>query len=398
MPSGGRTGLSGGAVAAAGEIVVALDRMNRVLEFDPVDRSVTVEAGVINDVVHRYAEERGLFFPVDFAARGSAQIGGNVATNVGGVRVIRYGGLREWVSGLKVVTGRGDVLELNRGLIKNATGYDLRHLFLASEGTLGFVVEATLRLTRPPVEPTVMMLAVPTLDAVLEIYGIFRPRLELGAFEMFTGVAMKYLALKGHARPFAQGVDTDYYVLVEFENDREGVMDTVAAAYEECEKRGLAVEAVISQSAAEARRLWALREEITEAISAWRPYKNDVSVRISRLAPFLREMDDLLRREYPRYDVVWFGHVGDGNLHIGILKPDDVGAEEFESECERVSVLLGETVERFAGSVSAEHGVGLFKKPFLHYTRSAVEVEYLKGIKQVFDPNGILNPGKIFDT
>jgi FAD/FMN-containing dehydrogenase len=395
VPSGGRTGLSGGAVAAAGELVVALDRLNRVLEFDEADRSVTVEAGAITETIIAFAAQRGLFLPVDFASRGSSQIGGNVATNAGGVRVIRYGMLRDWVSGLKVVTGAGEVLELNHGLIKNATGYDLRHLFLGSEGTLGFVVEVTLRLTRPPIAPTVLVLPAAGLDAVLSIFERFRSRIELQAFEMWNETAMGYVVRKGHTRPF--DAPAPYYVLVEFELRDDAALETVSALVEECEAAGWCGPAVMSQSAAEAQRLWRLREEITEAISPWRPYKNDVSVRTSRLAPFLREMDELLTREYPGFDVVWFGHVGDGNLHIGILKPDEMSGEAFADECDRVSEALAACLERYRGSVSAEHGVGLFKKPFLGHSRSAAEIAAMRGIKRVFDPNGILNPGKIFD-
>jgi FAD/FMN-containing dehydrogenase len=395
VPSGGRTGLSGGAVAAAGELVVALDRLDRVLEFDESDRSVTVEAGAITETIIEFARQRGLVLPVDFASRGSSQIGGNVATNAGGVRVIRYGMLRDWVSGLKVVTGGGEVLELNQGLIKNATGYDLRHLFIGSEGTLGIVVEATLRLTRPPVAPTVLVLPVAGLDQVLAIFERFRARIELQAFEMWNETAMGYVVRKGHTRPFA--APSPYYVLVEFELRDDADLETVSALAEECEAAGWCGAPVVSQSAAEAQRLWRLREEITEAISPWRPYKNDVSVRTSRLAPFLHEMDELLSREYPAFDVVWFGHVGDGNLHIGILKPEAMTGEAFAGECDRVSEALAACLERYRGSVSAEHGVGLFKKPFLGHSRSAAEIALMRGIKRVFDPHGILNPGKIFD-
>ncbi|MEE4376629.1 MAG: FAD-binding oxidoreductase, partial [Candidatus Competibacteraceae bacterium] len=164
VPSGGRTGLSGAAVATAGELVVSFERMNRILDFDPIDRSVTCEPGVITEALQNYAHERGLYYPVDFAARGSSHIGGNIATNAGGIKVIRYGLTRDWVMGLKVVTGKGDVLDLNKGLVKNASGYDLRHLFIGSEGTLGLIVEATIKLTSPPRENSVMLLGVPVLE------------------------------------------------------------------------------------------------------------------------------------------------------------------------------------------------------------------------------------------
>ncbi len=202
VPSGGRTGLSGAAVACQGEIVVSMERMNRILDFDPTDRSVTCEAGVITEVLQNFARDRGLYYPVDFASRGSSQIGGNIATNAGGIKVIRYGLTRDWVTGLKVVTGRGDLLDLNRGLIKNASGYDLRHLFIGSEGTLGIIVEATLNLTRPLREPVVMVLGVPDLDSIMSLYHIFRNKLELSAFEFFSELALRHVIAKGLHRPF----------------------------------------------------------------------------------------------------------------------------------------------------------------------------------------------------
>ena len=185
VPSGGRTGLSGGAVASNREVVVAFDRMNRILEFDAVDRQVVCEPGVITEQLQQFAEQQGLFYPVDFASAGSSQIGGNVATNAGGIKVIRYGMTRQWVMGLKVVTGSGELLELNRGLVKNATGYDFRHLFIGSEGTLGLVVEVTLALTAVPRDPTVLLLAVNDMQSCMEVLKTFEGRLQLSAFDFF---------------------------------------------------------------------------------------------------------------------------------------------------------------------------------------------------------------------
>jgi FAD/FMN-containing dehydrogenase len=181
VPSGGRTGLSGGAVAANGELVLSLERMNRVLDFDAVDRTLTVQPGIILQHVHDAARSHGLIYPVDFAARGSCSIGGNIATNAGGIRVIRYGNTREWIAGLKAVAGNGELLELNRGLIKNSSGYDFRQLMIGSEGTLGIVVEATLKLTDPPPPSQVMLLALPHMDALMQVFALFRERLQLQA-------------------------------------------------------------------------------------------------------------------------------------------------------------------------------------------------------------------------
>ncbi len=395
VPSGGRTGLSGAAVACQGEIVVSLERLNQILDFDPVDRSVTCQAGVVTEVVQNFAHDHGLYYPVDFASRGSSQIGGNIATNAGGIKVIRYGLTRDWITGLKVITGRGDLLDLNRGLIKNATGYDLRHLFIGSEGTLGFIVEVTLKLTRPLRTPSVLVLGVPDLNGIMAIYNLFRGKLELTAFEFFSEPALRHVLKKGLHRPFES--ETPYYVLIEFENPEDLHTDTALGLFEHCVEQGWLADGVISQSEAQAKELWRLREDISESISEYQPYKNDIAVRISRVPALLTEMDKLLKQEYPDFKVLWYGHIGDGNLHINILKPADWEPTMFAAQCGTVSAHLFEMLKHYGGSISAEHGVGLTKKPYLHYTRDETEIAYLRAIKQAFDPNGIMNPGKIFD-
>ena len=395
VPSGGRTGLSGAAVACRGELVVSLERMNRILAFDSADRSVTCQAGVVTEAIQNFARERGLYYPVDFASRGSSQIGGNIATNAGGIKVVRYGLTRDWVTGLKVVTGRGDLLDLNRGLIKNASGYDLRHLFIGSEGTLGIIVEATLKLTRPLREPSVMVLGVPDLNGIMSIYGLFRGKLELSAFEFFSELALRHVLKKGLHRPFES--ETPYYVLTEFENPDGVHTDEALALFEQCAEQGWLTDGVISQSENQAKELWRLREDISESIAEHQPYKNDIAVRISRVPALLAEIDELLQREYPDFEVLWYGHIGDGNLHINILKPADMESAAFAKQCGTVSEHLFAALQRQGGSISAEHGVGLTKKPYLHYTRDETEIGYLRALKQVFDPNGIMNPGKIFD-
>ncbi|MBE2293557.1 MAG: FAD-binding oxidoreductase [Phycisphaerales bacterium] len=395
VPSGGRTGLSGAAVACRGEVVVSLERMNRILDFDPVDRSLTCQAGTITETLQNFAREQGLYYPVDFASRGSSQIGGNIATNAGGIKVIRYGVTRDWVTGLKVVTGRGDLLDLNRGLIKNTSGYDLRHLFISSEGTLGIIVEATLKLTRPLREPSVMVLGVPDLDSIMAIYGLLHDKLELSAFEFFSELALRHVLQKGLHRPFEE--ETPYYVLTEFENPDERHTEEALALFEHCMEQGWLSDGVISQSETQAKELWRLREDISESISEHQPYKNDIAVRISRVPALLTEVDALLTREYPDFEVLWYGHIGDGNVHINILKPKDLESAVFAKKCGAVSEHLFAILQRHGGSISAEHGVGLTKKPYLHYTRDETEVGYLRAIKQAFDPNGIMNPGKIFD-
>jgi FAD/FMN-containing dehydrogenase len=390
VPSGGRTGLSGGAVASAEELVVSLGRMRRVLSVDPGQRTITVQAGATTQSVQEAAAANGLFYPVDLASRGSSQIGGNIATNAGGIRVLRYGLTRDWVASLKFVTGNGELLELNRGLVKNATGYDLRHLVVGSEGSLGIIVEATLKLCAPPPQQQVMLLAVPSMQHLTGAYECLRRAFLLSAFEFFSNKALDRLVAAGARRPFA--TPSDCYVLAEFDRQE----DAVEAAFRELAESGFATDAILAKSNAEAAELWRLREGITESLSHHQPYKNDVSVRPDLVPAFVREVDELFAAQYPAFEIIWFGHVGDGNLHISILPPAGFPKDAFVSECERVTHMLGMVLGDFGGSISAEHGIGLLKRPYLHYSRSPAEIELMRGMKRVFDPAGVMNPGKLF--
>jgi len=395
VPSGGRTGLSGGAVAASGELVLSLERMNRVLGFDPVDRTLAVQAGTTLQAVHEAAAAHGLAYPVDFASRGSCSIGGNIATNAGGIRVLRHGNTREWIAGLKLVTGTGELLDLGRGLVKNSSGYDLRHLAIGSEGTLGVVVEATLRLADPPPPTQVMLLALPSFEVLMDVFAHLRAQLRLEAFEFFTDRALHHVLAHGGQAPFAEV--HPYYVVTEFAMRGEADEAAMLAAFEHCTGRGWVADGAIAQGDAQAAQLWRLREGITESLARHAPYKNDVSVRVSAMPAFLAEAQALLGRGYPQFDVVWFGHIGDGNLHINVLPPEGMDGAEFVGQCEQVTRLLAETLQRHGGSISAEHGIGLVKKPYLSSTRSAAEIEVMRGIRRVLDPHGIMNPGKLFD-
>lgn len=395
VPSGGRTGLSGGAVAAHGELVLSLERMNKPLAFDAVDRTLTVQAGMALEAVHNAALEHGLIYPVDFAARGSCSIGGNIATNAGGIRVIRYGNTREWIAGLKVVTASGELLELNKSLIKNSSGYDFRQLLIASEGTLGVIVEATLRLTDPPPASSVMLLALPSFEVLMQVFAAFRERLQLQAFEFFTDRALEHVLAHGAQAPFDQV--HPFYVVTEFAAGDAAQEAAAMAAFEACMEQGWVSDGVVSASDAQAAQLWRLREGITEAVARYKPYKNDVSVRISAMPAFMAETQALIGQAYPQFDVVWFGHIGDGNLHINVLKPDATPDAEFLTQCEHVTKLLAQVLARFDGSISAEHGIGLVKKGYLDSTRSLPEIALMKAVKRAFDPQGLLNPGKLFD-
>ncbi|WP_160077025.1 FAD-binding oxidoreductase [Pseudomonas sp. 8AS] len=395
VPSGGRTGLSAGAVAANGEVVVAFDYMNQILAFNEYDRTVVCQAGVVTKQLQLFAEDKGLYYPVDFASSGSSQLGGNIGTNAGGIKVIRYGMTRNWVAGLKVVTGTGELLELNRDLIKNATGYDMRQLFIGAEGTLGFVVEATMRLERAPKNLTAMVLGTPDFDSIMPVLHAFQNKLDLTAFEFFSDKALAKILARGDVPP-AFDTDCPFYALLEFEASTEEVAEQALATFEHCVEQGWVLDGVMSQSEQQLQNLWKLREYISETISHWTPYKNDISVTVGQVPAFLHDIDRIVEANYPDFEVVWFGHIGDGNLHLNILKPENLSKDEFFAKCAIVNKWVFETVQKYNGSISAEHGVGMTKRDYLHYSRSPAEIGYMKAIKAVFDPNGIMNPGKIF--
>ena len=395
VPSGGRTGLSAGAVAANGEVVVSFDNMNQILAFNETDRTAVCQPGVVTQQLQMFAEDKGLYYPVDFASAGSSQIGGNIGTNAGGIKVIRYGMTRNWVAGMKVVTGKGDVLELNKDLIKNATGYDLRQLFIGAEGTLGFVVEATMRLDRAPKNLTALVLGAPDFDSIMPVLHAFQNSLDLTAFEFFSDKALAKVLARGDV-PAPFETDCPFYALIEFEAVSEEVSEQALATFEHCVEQGWVLDGVMSQSEQQLENLWKLREYISETIAHWTPYKNDISVTVGQVPAFLRDIDDIVAKNYPDFEVVWFGHIGDGNLHLNILKPDNLSKDEFFAQCAVVNQWVFETVQKYNGSISAEHGVGMTKRDYLHYSRSAEEIAYMQAIKAVFDPNGIMNPGKIF--
>jgi len=391
VPSGGRTGLSGGAVAANGEVVVSFDKMNRILDFDATDRIVRCEPGVVTAALQNFAAERDLLYPVDFASSGSSHIGGNIATNAGGIKVIRHGLTRDWVTGLTAVTGAGDLLKCNQGLTKNATGYDLRHLFVGSEGTLGLIVEAEMRLAKAAEPHRVMVLGVPEFPDLLKVLAAFQQKVTLSAFEFFSQIALdKVRAHRDLPEPLSAA--TDFYALLEFDNSAE---ESAMAAFMRVLEEGWVTDGVLSQSDAQAESLWQLREGISESISVFTPYKNDLAVKVSVLPEFLTEVTDCVQNAYPDYEVCWYGHIGDGNLHLNILKPEALSIAEFYANCGQISPQIFALVEAVGGSISAEHGVGTLKADYLRFSRSPEQIAVMRGLKSLFDPHGIMNPGKL---
>jgi FAD/FMN-containing dehydrogenase len=397
VPSGGRTGLAGGAVATNGELVLSLSRMNRMEQVDELALTMRVQAGAITQAVHEKAAEQGLTWPVDFASKGSSHIGGNIATNAGGVHVIRYGLTRQWVLGLQVVTMNGDVLELNGALEKNNTGFDLRQLFIGSEGTLGVITEATLKLTKLVPQKTVFLFAVADIGAVLRLFKqVRRGPFLVHAFEFFTDRCLRrVVAHRGLRLPFE--AMPNHGVLLEIENTAE-TESALESWMEGLFESGLVTEGLMAQSPEQARDFWAIREDIAESLFATGlPHKNDVSLPISRLESFCGELESFFASHYPGWEVCNFGHIGDGNLHINIMKPEGLSAKDFHARTSEVDRDLFTMVRAHQGSISAEHGIGLLKKDYLSYSRSAAELALLRAIKRQLDPDGLLNPGKIFD-
>lgn len=394
VPSGGRTGLSGGAAATQQEIVIAMDKMNAIEALNPIENTVICGAGTITQKLQEFASQHDLLYPMHFASAGSSQIGGNISTNAGGIHVIRYGMTRDWVLGLTVVTGRGDILHLNHGLQKNNTGYDLRHLFIGSEGTLGIITQACIKLTAPNKHLKVLLFAVADMQAIMHLFRHFNSKLSLNAFEFFSDNALhKVTQATGIASPFRQS--HAYYVLLEVDCDNRELADQVLLLSEQCLEKQWASDCVISQNQQQAKTLWRLREDISMTLAKWHPYKNDISVTVAKVPDFLQAVSIVIKQDYPDFEVVWYGHIGDGNLHLNILKPEKISMATFQQHCQQLSKQVMEVVKQFSGSISAEHGVGLLKKDFLRYSRSPEEIDYMRQIKQVFDPQGIMNPGKL---
>ncbi|MGO4830971.1 FAD-binding oxidoreductase, partial [Rhizobiaceae sp. 2RAB30] len=387
---GGRTGLAGGARVLAGEAVLSLERMTALQEVEPMAGSLVVEAGVPLQVVQERADAAGFVFAVDIGARGTATIGGNIATNAGGIRVLRYGNFRAQVLGLEAVLADGSVLSSLRGLAKDNSGYDLGQLFIGSEGTLGVVTQACLRLHPKPVTQAVAFCSLSSLDAAFGLLKFLRGRLGqlLAGFEVILAPLMgDMVAALGLTPPVPLGAPV--YVITDVQGltpgaDEEAFGQALGQAIEE----GLVEDAVLSQSDREFHALWDLRDDCNRFLFAQDTNLGlDVSLPLPRMGAFLEAAREAQARADPAARAYVFGHLGDGNLHyiVATKKPDDVAKAVFQCVAEA------------GGSISAEHGIGLDKKRYLHLTRSDAEIGAMRRLKAAFDPNNILNPGRIFD-
>ena len=383
---GGMTGLAGGANPIENSLALSLDRFSGAEEIDTAAGTMTLKAGTVLEVAQRAAEEAGFLLPIDLGSRGSCQIGGNIATNAGGIRVIRHGVTRDNVLGLEAVLADGTVISSLNRLRKNNTGYDLKHLFIGSEGTLGVITRAVIRLQPLPVGKATALIALSKFENTVELLARAQASLiGLTAFEIMWGSYFSFssqgegLTLFDRAHPFA--------VIIEQSGapNNEALETFLGTMFEE----GLIEDALIAQSEKESRQFWAVREG-TAYDRLQHLINFDVSITVGRLGDFAEACESALRARYPDAHVAFFGHMGDSNLHIAV----SVGASD-ESTLHAVDEITYGVVRDFSGSISAEHGIGVLKRDFLHYSRSPEELALMRAIKQTLDPNNILNPGKV---
>ena len=395
VPSGGRTGLSGGAVATRGEVILSTLKMNRIGAVHTGSLTLEVQAGAVTQAVHEHCSSHGLTWPVDFASKGSSTVGGNIATNAGGIRVIRYGNTRNWVLGLTVVSMDGTIHHFNRDLEKNNTGYDFRQLLTGSEGTLGVITEATLKLCPLPKSTSLFFFALEDFKQLLSLFDYARSRFPgLSAFECLDHASLsEVLALSGD--PLPVNAPGKVYALMELENTPESESEEGLAGIFE---NNLALDGIMARNDSEKKKLWHYREGVAEAIlTGHLVHQEDVSVPVRTLGAFYNEIEARYASTLPEFQVFFFGHIGDGNLHIFIRKPDGMDPDAFRETAKTSDFQLFKTLQKYGGSISAEHGIGLLKKHAIGFSRSPQEIELMRGIKRGFDPFGLMNPGKIFD-
>ncbi|GAD24830.1 FAD-binding oxidoreductase [Acidovorax sp. MR-S7] len=404
VPQGGNTGLSVGSTPdeTGTQVVLSTTRLNRVRTIDRDNLTMTVEAGCILQSLQETAEKEGLLFPLSLAAEGSCTIGGNLGTNAGGTQVVRYGNTRELCLGLEVVTPQGEVWEGLSGLRKDNTGYDLRDLFIGSEGTLGIITAATMKLFPQPAAQLTAWAAVPSMEAAVRLLGLAHRYLGAGltGFEVMGQFALSLVTkhMPQLRVPFA-GLEgaPPYYVLLENsdseseEHARQRFETLLELAFED----GCVLDAVVAESLSQAHELWHIRENIPLAqAEEGLNIKHDISVAASRIPAFVEHTDALLQREIPGVRLVNFGHLGDGNLHYNVQAPEDGDARAFlDTQEARVNELVYDAVAQFGGSFSAEHGVGTLKADKLAQYKSPVALSMMRAIKRALDPQGLMNPG-----
>jgi FAD/FMN-containing dehydrogenase len=403
VPQGGNTGLVVGGIPdnSGQQIVLSMTRMNAVRAIDPANLTITVEAGCVLQNLQTAAEQAGFLFPLSLGAEGSCTIGGNLGTNAGGTQVVRYGNTRELCLGLEVVTAQGEIWHGLTGLRKDNTGYDLRNLMIGSEGTLGIITAATMKLYPQPAAQLTAWAAVPSMEAAVELLGLAHQRLGPGltGFEVMGQFALSLVDKHyPHLRvPLWQ--ETPWCVLLE-NSDSESEQHArtqFEALLETAMEQGWVSDAVVAENLTQAKGLWHIRESITLAqVQEGQNIKHDISIPVSRIAAFVAETDALLEREVPGVRLVDFGHLGDGNLHYNVQAPEASDSKGFVIDFEdKINTLVFDQVKRYGGSISAEHGVGAQKVNKLPHYKDPTALAMMRAVKQALDPQNILNPGRV---
>lgn len=398
VPQGGNTGLCGGAIPdeTGDQVLLSTARLNRIRSINPQDYSMVVEAGCILSAIQDKAREHDRYFPLSLAAEGSCQIGGNLSTNAGGINVIRYGTARRHVLGLEVVLADGTIWDGLRSLRKDTAGYDMKQVFIGSEGTLGIITAASLRLYPDPGELTTAFVAIRSAYHSVELLAALRTSLadRIQAFELISDRALRFVVrhIPGTRMPFDK--EHRWYVLIDVAQGRDdGLLEQeLMRSIEE----DLALDVIVAKSVAEADALWRLRHSISEAQKhEGASLKHDISVPIGSIGNFLERAQSLVDKFIPNARLCTFGHVGDGNLHYNISQPKDGNIEEFKTRGADLSDAIYELVTGIGGSISAEHGIGTSKKECLARYRSATELDLMQSLKRALDPLNTLNPGKV---
>lgn len=402
VPQGGNTGLCGGSIpdASGTQVVLSLTRMTAIRAIDPANETITVEAGVILKRLQEAAAEVGRLFPLSLGAEGSCTVGGNLATNAGGTAVLRYGNMRDLTLGLEVVLADGRIWEGLRGLRKDNTGYDLKHLFIGSEGTLGIITAAVLKMFPAVRSLTTAWVALASPQAAVDLIGRMRTLCgdRLTGFELMSRQSVEFVLrhVAGCNDLFSDV--HPWYVLIELSDTLVDapLAQMLESGLGEALEQGDALDAVVASNETQVAALWALREGISEAQNHEGPsLKHDISVPVSSIPAFIEATDRKLLEDFPGVRIVAYGHVGDGNLHYNISKP--AGAEDapFKAQAEAIMHVIYDATVAFAGSISAEHGLGQAKRDAAQRYKSPLELELMRTLKQALDPAGLMNPGKL---
>ncbi len=396
VPQSGNTGLNGGQIPtdAGTEVLLSLDRMSRILDVDPADNTITVEAGAILKSVQEAADAVERLFPLSLASEGSCRIGGNLSTNAGGLNVIRYGNTRDLCLGLEVVLADGRVWNGLKRLRKDNTGYDLRDMFIGAEGTLGVITAAVMKLFPRPRSQETAFIAVTDPQAAVDLLSLTQETSggRVVAFELIADIALRFtIRHAGTRNPLSSS--SPWYVLAELADPVQGTMMGVLEAAME---RGLVTDAAVAQSGSQRSELWAIRELISESQKPeGGSIKHDISVPVSKVPDFIRAADVAVERFMPGCRFVTFGHMGDGNIHYNVSQPIGMNKQAFVDSWDRMNDVVFDVVIGLGGSISAEHGIGRLKAHHMPLIKSAVELEMMGGLKRMLDPNNILNPGRV---